>query len=142
MGRHPDRVLAPVAHEAPVVELLPDAAAHRARGQEGFDTYRSQGVGPAMQKFMTAAGLKGGPPQPAASQPSRDDGIDGAHRQNAERFSLTVSVRRALSFLTSPPCGRDRRASSWLLVTSRRTRSRTARRLRSPKSRVVFLIAC
>jgi pimeloyl-ACP methyl ester carboxylesterase len=111
-ARHPERVRALVAHEAPVVELLPDAAAHRARGQEVFDTYRSQGVGPAMQKFMTMAGLKGGPPQPAASQPSPEMMESTARMgRNAELF-LAHGLRQTTSFLISLPCGRGRPASS------------------------------
>ena len=102
-ARHPDRVRALVAHEAPVVELLPDAAAHRARGQEVFDTYRSQGVGPAMQKFMTMAGLKGGPPQPAASQPSREMTESMARMgRNAELF-LAHGLHQTSAFVPDIP---------------------------------------
>jgi pimeloyl-ACP methyl ester carboxylesterase len=101
-ARHPDRVRALVAHEAPVVELLPDAAAHRARGQEVFDTYRSEGVGPAMQKFMTMAGLKGGPP-PAASQPSREMMESMARMgRNAELF-LAHGLRQTSAFVPDIP---------------------------------------
>jgi pimeloyl-ACP methyl ester carboxylesterase len=102
-ARHPERVRALVAHEAPVVELLPDAAAHRARGQEVFDTYRSQGVGPAMQKFMTMAGLKGGPPQPAASQPSPEMMESMARMgRNAELF-LAHGLRQTSAFVPDIP---------------------------------------
>jgi len=102
-ARHPDRVRALVAHEAPVVELLPDAAAHRARGQEVFDTYRSQGVGPAMQKFMTMAGLKGGPPQPAAGQPNREMMESMARMgRNAELF-LAHGLRQTSAFVPDIP---------------------------------------
>jgi pimeloyl-ACP methyl ester carboxylesterase len=67
-ARHPERVRTLVAHEPPATDLLPDAAAHRARAQEVYDIYRTQGVGPAMQRFMTMAGLKGGPPPPPPRQ--------------------------------------------------------------------------
>jgi pimeloyl-ACP methyl ester carboxylesterase len=101
-ARHPEHVRVLVAHEAPVVELLPDAAEHRARGQEVFDTYRNQGVGPAMQKFMTIAGLKSGPP-PAASQPS--PGMTESMAQmgrNAELF-LAHGLRQTSGFVPDLP---------------------------------------
>jgi pimeloyl-ACP methyl ester carboxylesterase len=55
--RHPEQVHTLVAHEPPAVELLPDAAHQRAFFQDVYDTYRSDGVGPAMQKFLVGAGL-------------------------------------------------------------------------------------
>src|SRR5215211_678926 len=49
---HPDQVRTLVAHEPPVVELLPDAAQLRAEIQDIYDTYRVEGAEKAMQKFM------------------------------------------------------------------------------------------
>jgi pimeloyl-ACP methyl ester carboxylesterase len=54
---HPDRVARLVAHEPPVVEVLPDAAAHRAFLATVRETFRTRGLGPAMAVF--AAGLRG-----------------------------------------------------------------------------------
>lgn len=59
-ARHPEQVHTLVAHEPPAIGLLPDGARHRAAMQEVYDTYRSVGAGPAMQKFVAAAGLDGG----------------------------------------------------------------------------------
>jgi pimeloyl-ACP methyl ester carboxylesterase len=56
---HPEQVHTLVAHEPPAVELLPDAAHQRAFFQAVYDTYRSDGVGPAMQEFLVGAGLVG-----------------------------------------------------------------------------------
>jgi pimeloyl-ACP methyl ester carboxylesterase len=50
---HPERV---VAHEPPVVEVLPDASEHRALIARVQATFRTQGLMPAMAVF--AAGLK------------------------------------------------------------------------------------
>jgi pimeloyl-ACP methyl ester carboxylesterase len=58
-ARYPERVRTLVAHEPPCVELLPDAAEQRAFIQSLYDTYRTDGVGPAMQKFQAGAGLGG-----------------------------------------------------------------------------------
>jgi pimeloyl-ACP methyl ester carboxylesterase len=62
---HPDQVGTLVAHEPPVVELLPDAAQLRVQIQDIYDTYRAEGVGPAMGKFMAHAGLGEEPGQQA-----------------------------------------------------------------------------
>ncbi|MFI9047162.1 alpha/beta fold hydrolase [Streptomyces sp. NPDC053427] len=53
---HPERVERVVAHEPPVVEVLPDASAHRALIARVQETFRTQGLMPAMAVF--AAGLK------------------------------------------------------------------------------------
>ncbi|MER7717688.1 alpha/beta hydrolase [Streptomyces flaveolus] len=53
---HPERIARVVAHEPPVVEVLPDATDHRALIARVQDTFRTQGLVPAMAVF--AAGLK------------------------------------------------------------------------------------
>ncbi|MET9801911.1 alpha/beta hydrolase [Streptomyces sp. NPDC006368] len=53
---HPERLACVVAHEPPVVEVLPDAAEHRALIARVQDTLRARGLMPAMTEF--AAGLK------------------------------------------------------------------------------------
>jgi pimeloyl-ACP methyl ester carboxylesterase len=55
----PGRVRTLVAHEPPVIELLPDGAQVRAQMQDVYDTYRADGADKAMQKFMACAGLGG-----------------------------------------------------------------------------------
>ncbi|MEU2548993.1 alpha/beta fold hydrolase [Streptomyces roseolus] len=55
---HPDRVERVVAHEPPVVEVLPDAPEHRAFLARVQDVLRTRGLLPAMAVF--AAGLKDG----------------------------------------------------------------------------------
>jgi clorobiocin biosynthesis protein CloN7 len=62
---HPDQVRTLVAHEPPVLELLPDAAQLRAEIDDIIDTHRVEGADKAMQKFMTHAGLGAGPAQEA-----------------------------------------------------------------------------
>jgi len=62
---HPDQVRTLVAHEPPVIELLPDAAQVRAQIQDIYDTYLAEGADAAMFKFMAHAGLGGEPDQQA-----------------------------------------------------------------------------
>ncbi|MCM1967416.1 alpha/beta fold hydrolase [Streptomyces sp. G1] len=61
----PERLVRLVAHEPPVVEVLPDAPAHRAFLARVRDTLDAEGLMPAMGVF--AAGLKGA-----------EDGDDGS----------------------------------------------------------------
>ena len=53
----PGQVRTLVAHEPPVLELLPDRARLRAEIQDIYDTYRAEGADKAMGKFMAHAGL-------------------------------------------------------------------------------------
>ncbi|GHE40835.1 hydrolase [Streptomyces longispororuber] len=60
----PDRVARTVLHEPPLVEVLPDAPAHRALIARVRRTFHAEGLMPAMAEF--AAGLRGegGAPEP------------------------------------------------------------------------------
>ncbi|MFE3040082.1 alpha/beta fold hydrolase [Kitasatospora indigofera] len=61
----PERVALLVAHEPPVVEVLPDAAEHRALLARVRDTLHAQGLMPAMAVFaagLRRAGDTAGPP--------------------------------------------------------------------------------
>ena len=62
---HPGQVRTLVAHEPPVIELLPASAQVRAQVQDIYDTYRAEGANKAMQKFMAHAGLGEAPGQEA-----------------------------------------------------------------------------
>lgn len=66
--RYPEQVRALVAHEPPLTRLLPDADEHARFGREVYDTYRSEGVGPAMGKFLASAELDQDPPPVEPSQ--------------------------------------------------------------------------
>ena len=68
VSRHPEQVRALVAHEPPLTQLLDDADEHARSAREVHDTYLSEGIGPAMGKFLASAGLDQDPPQPPADQ--------------------------------------------------------------------------
>jgi pimeloyl-ACP methyl ester carboxylesterase len=114
-ARYPGKVLTLVAHEPPAVELLPDAAAHRARSQEIYDTYQSQGVGPAMQKFLALAGLKGGPPPNPQEGPPNPEMMEAMARmgRNMELF-LARGMREAGTFV--PDVATLRKATPRVLI--------------------------
>ena len=71
IARHPGKVRALVAHEPPLVQLLPDAAEHQARAREVHDIYLRHGVAAAMQRFMDGAGLSR-PAAPGKAEPQRE----------------------------------------------------------------------
>ncbi|MEV0584231.1 alpha/beta hydrolase [Nonomuraea sp. NPDC050310] len=54
--RHPGRLRVLVAHEPPLLELLPDAAEQRAATEHIIDTFHREGAGAAMAAFMANAG--------------------------------------------------------------------------------------
>jgi pimeloyl-ACP methyl ester carboxylesterase len=60
VARHPDLVRTLVAHETFLMELLPDAARWRSTFDDIAETYRREGIFPAMGKFGAAV-EEGGP---------------------------------------------------------------------------------
>ncbi len=57
VARHPGRVRTLVAHEPPLLELLPDAAQHRADTETIIDTFHTDGLHAAWYQFMVNAGF-------------------------------------------------------------------------------------
>ncbi|MDQ6884145.1 MAG: alpha/beta hydrolase [Candidatus Dormibacteraeota bacterium] len=70
VAHHPDKVRTFVSHEPPAPILLPDPARERAAMEEIVETYRTAGIGPAMQKFMIQTRIRSGPPPPPAGEPT------------------------------------------------------------------------
>jgi pimeloyl-ACP methyl ester carboxylesterase len=73
--RHPGRVRTLVAHEPPLLELLPDAAEQRANTEAILDTFHRDGFGAAWMHFMHNAGFDmpagdapSGPPEPSEDE--------------------------------------------------------------------------
>ncbi len=67
VANHPNTVRVLIAHEPPVMSLLPERDAVATQNEEVYQTYLQQGVGPAMMKFMAMAGFQAGPPPSEAS---------------------------------------------------------------------------
>ncbi|MGN9841588.1 alpha/beta fold hydrolase [Nonomuraea sp. H19] len=57
VARHPARLRTLVAHEPPVLELLPDAAEQRAWVDDIVESFHRDGVEAAWTKFMVSSGL-------------------------------------------------------------------------------------
>jgi pimeloyl-ACP methyl ester carboxylesterase len=74
--RHPDRVRTLIAHEPPLLELLPDAEHQRAVTEDIIETFHSGGPGAAFAKFMASAGYDLDDPKlgpPPGPEPSADE---------------------------------------------------------------------
>jgi pimeloyl-ACP methyl ester carboxylesterase len=67
--RSPELVKTLLAHEPPLAEFLPEGDPRRAAVQDVADTYRTEGVGPAIGQFITLAGGQDEPPPPSAATP-------------------------------------------------------------------------
>ncbi|WP_351234152.1 alpha/beta hydrolase [Streptomyces sp. NPDC002133] len=81
VARHPGRVRTLVAHEPPLLELLPDAAEQRAATDDIIATFHHEGVGAAWMKFMVNAGFDiggEGAPTPPPGEPSEQQLADSA----------------------------------------------------------------
>lgn len=74
---HPDEVRTLVAHEPPLVALLPDHVQAFAAVTDVADTYRASGMGPAMAKFIVLTQWAGPFPDDAASAPGPDPAMFG-----------------------------------------------------------------
>ena len=55
---HPEVVRTLVAHEPPLLALLPADAEVHAQNQEVYETYLREGAGPAMEQFMALTGIE------------------------------------------------------------------------------------
>jgi pimeloyl-ACP methyl ester carboxylesterase len=135
VSRHPERVRTLIAHEPPVLELLPDAAEQRAATDDVVATFERDGLGAAMQKFMVNAGFVNdgaGAPGPPPGEPSEQDLADGTRFLRHE-LQATTRYQPDIAALTAAPTrvvvGLD--VDSGALVTFR-TSTALAEQLGSP----------
>jgi clorobiocin biosynthesis protein CloN7 len=91
---HPGQVRTLVAHEPPVVELLPDSAQVRAQIDDIYDTYRAEGADKAMGKFMAHAGL--------AEAPGQDTGAPRWEPSPEEVARMRATTGQFLAYLIRP----------------------------------------
>lgn len=88
----PSLVTTLVAHEPPLIGLLPDAAERNGAVQRVNQTYREQGIGPAMALFLAFAGFPGPEAQtaPGSDQPPPSGpepvAVPGSWEANLELF--------------------------------------------------------
>ncbi|HET6317573.1 MAG TPA: alpha/beta fold hydrolase [Chloroflexota bacterium] len=83
---HPEQVRTLIAHEPPVTELLPEREHNRAVWQDIHETYRREGTGPAMARFLASAGLNGRQPAPEHPTDPEAQAAMGRMMRNIELF--------------------------------------------------------
>lgn len=98
---HPERVRTVVAHEPPMIEMLPDAEQVRAQVRDVYDTYLAAGAGAAFGKFMAMAGFEVPEPDPASppAPPSEQD----QERMLAHSLLPVTSYRPGIAALKAAP---------------------------------------
>ncbi|GAA1870902.1 alpha/beta hydrolase [Pseudonocardia ailaonensis] len=107
VAHHGDRVRALVAHEPPVMTLLPDADEQLAAAREIVATFHSDGAEAAFGRFMVQAGFvgedSGAPTEPMPGPPpTEQDMLDGA-RFLEHDLLVTTGYRPDLEALRAAP---------------------------------------
>lgn len=77
VARHPELVRTLVAHEPPSAQVVPDREQALAAIEDICRTYRRDGMGPAMAKFIALSMRKGPLPDSYADEPAPDPGAFG-----------------------------------------------------------------
>ncbi|MFC0627164.1 alpha/beta fold hydrolase [Kribbella deserti] len=76
-AKRPDLVKTVIAHEPPLVALLPDSENALAACEDIYQTYQRDGMGPAMAKFIAITSFQGEFPADYTSQPAPDPAMFG-----------------------------------------------------------------
>jgi pimeloyl-ACP methyl ester carboxylesterase len=77
VARHPEQVRTLVAHEPPLVGLVPDREHAMAATRDIAETYQRRGMGPAMAKFIAIVSHKGPITPEYVEQPAPDPAMFG-----------------------------------------------------------------
>jgi pimeloyl-ACP methyl ester carboxylesterase len=108
VARHPGRVRILVAHEPPLLELLPDATQQRADTEDIIETFHAAGMQAAWYKFMVNAGFDmsapegGGAPVEAPPEPTEQDLREAARFFDHELRPTTRYLPDIDALKTSP----------------------------------------
>ena len=111
VAAHGEQVRTLVAHEPPLATVLPDREALTAAIDDTLGTYRREGRGPAMAKFIVLVSHDGEVPvgyrfppldpahfgQPTEDDGSRDDALLGQNLRTCAGYQLDVDALRATS---------------------------------------------
>ena len=77
VAKHPDDVRTLIAHEPPLVTVLPDREAALAATRDMYETYMRSGTGPGMAKFMALTSHRGEIPADWVDRPAPDPAAFG-----------------------------------------------------------------
>lgn len=73
IAKHPQQLEMVIAHECPSPDCQPDPEPVREAMADVCATCASEGLFPAMQKFMQLIGIQGGPPPASAGEPTPEE---------------------------------------------------------------------
>ena len=138
VAAHPDDVTTLVAHEPPLLALLPDAAAAE-RAQRGVrDAYQAKGSGAGMAAFIAMSSWRGEYTDEYFAQPAPDPAMFGMPAGDDGTRDDPLLSDRSWAITSYRPDAdalrRHRRGSSSPWARSPRARSRPARRPPPPSS--------
>jgi len=117
--RHPEQLDTVVAHEPPSPALLSDTARVRAAMEDVCDACASEGLWPAMGRFMTLVGIQGGPPPAAEGEPTPEmleaqalmqknlEFFLGRYIRNIARYEPDLEALRACTCRIVPAVGAE-----------------------------------
>jgi len=117
--RHPEQVRTLVAHEPPLLALLPDRDAALAAARDVHDTYMRSGFGAGMAKFIALVGHKGPVPADWVDRPAPDPSMFGLPTaDDGTRTDVLLAQNMTSSTGYSPDFNALRRASTRIVMAA------------------------
>lgn len=116
--RHPEQVRALVAHEPPLVGLLPDRDAALAAERDVQDTYMRAGFGAGLAKFIALSQHKGPIPADWVDQPAPDPAMFGLPTEDDGSRNDPLLAHMTSGSSYEPDFGAIRRASTRIVIAA------------------------
>ena len=123
VARHSRRVRTLVAHEPPLLELLPDAAERRAATDDIVETFHREGAAAAWRKFMVVNGVVDPPPQGESTEQDLADSarffgheLRGTTRYVPDIAALKAAPARVVVGIGADSAGLDTYQTSMALA--------------------------
>ncbi len=118
IARHPEQLRTVIAHEPPSPALQPDPASVLAGMEDVCDTCASEGLFPAMGKFMALVRIEGGPPAPEGEPtPEQQEAMAlmqknmgfffGRYIRNIARYEPDIEALKGCGCRIVPAVGAD-----------------------------------
>jgi pimeloyl-ACP methyl ester carboxylesterase len=117
--RHPEQVRTLVAHEPPLVQLLPDRDAALAAARDVQDTYMRAGFGAGLAKFIGLTQHKGPIPADWVDQPAPDPAMFGLPTEDDGSRNDPLMAQNMTSMSSyEPDFDAIRRASTRIVIAA------------------------
>ncbi len=98
VAQHPEQVRTLVAHEPPLMEMLPDGPQWRQFYQELYDTYQAAGAGAAMGRFFAMVEGKDGPGADHSAEPSGPPPMPDPSQMTPEMLEMMGRLQANIDF--------------------------------------------